>query len=123
MADDPPLMLAGIRVLDFTHALAGPYCTMLLADLGADVVKLEPPAGDQSRQWGPPFIGGESSYFLSVNRNKRSAVLNLKRPADLASAQALAAASDVVVENFKPGTMARLGLDAARLRKAKPSLV
>jgi len=116
-------MLAGIRVLDFTHALAGPYCTMLLADLGADVVKLEPPAGDQSRQWGPPFIGGESSYFLSVNRNKRSAVLDLKRPADLASAQALAAASDVVVENFKPGTMARLGLDAARLRKAKPSLV
>ncbi|MGA8867323.1 MAG: CoA transferase [Candidatus Sulfotelmatobacter sp.] len=123
VVDQPPLMAAGIRVLDFTHALAGPYCTMLLGDLGADVVKLEPPGGDQSRQWGPPFIGRESSYFLSVNRNKRSAVLDLKRPADLASARALAAASDVVVENFKPGTMARLGLDAARLQQEKPSLI
>src|SRR5712692_6614603 len=97
---------------DFTHALAGPYCTMLLGDLGADVVKIEPPAGDHSRQWGPPFIKGESSYFLSINRNKRSVVLDLKKPAALAVAQDLAVASDVVVENFKPGAMARLGLDA-----------
>src|SRR6202158_3971996 len=76
-----PLPLAGIRVRDFAHALAGPYCTMLLGDLGADVIKVEPPAGDHARQWGPPFINGESSYFLSVNRNKRSIVLDLKGPA------------------------------------------
>jgi crotonobetainyl-CoA:carnitine CoA-transferase CaiB-like acyl-CoA transferase len=118
-----PLPLAGIRVLDFTHALAGPYCTMLLGDLGADVVKIEPPTGDHSRQWGPPFIEGESSYFLSINRNKRSVVLDLKNPAALAVAKGLAMAADVVVENFKPGTMARLGLDAAQLQVVKPALV
>src|SRR5438309_8484508 len=73
-----PLPLEGVRVLDFTHALAGPYCTLLLGDLGADVVKVEPPEGDQPRRWGPPFVNGESSYFLSVNRNKRSIVLDLK---------------------------------------------
>jgi formyl-CoA transferase len=118
-----PLPLTGIRVLDLTHALAGPYCTMLLGDLGADVIKIEPPSGDHSRQWGPPFINGESSYFLSVNRNKRSVVLDLKRPASLAVAEALAMASDVVVENFKPGTMARLGLDAEKLQGMKATLV
>jgi len=118
-----PFPLAGIRVLDFTHALAGPYCTMLLGDLGADVVKVEPPAGDHSRQWGPPFIEGESSYFLSINRNKRSVVLDLKSPVALAVAKGLAMAADVLVENFKPGTMARLGLDAAQLQVVKPALV
>jgi len=118
-----PLPLAGIRLLDFSHALAGPYCTMLLGDLGADVVKVESPSGDHSRQWGPPFIKGESSYFLSVNRNKRSVVLDLKRPAAKAVAEKLAMASDVVVENFKPGTMARLGLDVEKLQGLKPSLV
>jgi formyl-CoA transferase len=118
-----PLPLAGTRVLDFSHALAGPYCTMLLGDLGADVIKVEPPYGDHSRQWGPPFINGESSYFLSVNRNKRSVVLDLKRPAALAVADKLAMASDVIVENFKPGTMARLGLDAEKLQGMKPALV
>jgi formyl-CoA transferase len=118
-----PLPLAGIRVLDFSHALAGPYCTMLLGDLGADVIKVEPPAGDHSRQWGPPFINGESSYFLSVNRNKRSVVLDLKRPAALRVAEKLAMESDVVVENFKPGTMARLGLDAEKLQDMKAGLV
>ncbi len=96
---------------------------MLLGDLGADVVKIEPPSGDQSREWGPPFINGESSYFLSVNRNKRSAVLDLKNPAALAVAKGLAMAADVVVENFKPGTMARLGLDAVTLQVVKPALV
>jgi crotonobetainyl-CoA:carnitine CoA-transferase CaiB-like acyl-CoA transferase len=120
---DAPLMLAGIRVLDLTHALAGPYCTMLLGDLGADVVKIEAPTGDQSRQWGPPFINGESAYFLSVNRNKRSVMVDLKTAEGKATAQALALASDVVVENFKPGAMARLGLDAPRLQAMKPSLV
>jgi len=118
-----PLPLAGIRVLDFSHALAGPYCTMLLGDLGADVIKVEPPKGDQSRQWGPPFINGESSYFLSVNRNKRSVVLDLKRPEGLRIAEKLAIASDVVVENFKPGTMARLGLDPEKLQGMKAGLV
>jgi crotonobetainyl-CoA:carnitine CoA-transferase CaiB-like acyl-CoA transferase len=123
MASDTPLMLDGIRVLDLTHALAGPYCTMLLGDLGADVIKVEPPAGDQSRQWGPPFINGESTYFLSVNRNKRSVMLDLKSSLGKAAAQALAMSSDVVVENFKPGAMARLGLDAATLQAMRPSLV
>ena len=118
-----PQPLAGIRVLDFSHALAGPYCTMLLGDLGADVIKIEPPSGDHSRQWGPPFINGEASYFLSVNRNKRSVVLDLKSPSALEVAKKLAEVSDVVVENFKPGTMARLGLDAATLRGMKPELV
>ena len=118
-----PLPLAGIRVLDFSHALAGPYCTMLLGDLGADVVKVESPSGDHSRQWGPPFINGESSYFLSVNRNKRSVVLDLKRPEAQAVAKRLAMVSDVVIENFKPGTMARLGLDDVALQGLKPALV
>ena len=118
-----PQPLAGIRVLDFSHALAGPYCTMLLGDLGADVIKIEPPGGDHSRQWGPPFINGESSYFLSINRNKRSVVLDLKSPSALEVAKKLADVSDVVVENFKPGTMARLGLDASALRRMKPELV
>ena len=115
--------LDGIRVLDFSQALAGPYCTMLLGDLGADVIKVEPPGGDQSRKWGPPFIEGESSYFLSINRNKRSVVLDLKSEAGVAAARALAMVSDVVVENFKPGTMARLGLGADTLQRDKPSLI
>src|ERR1700681_2186079 len=100
MPTQASLPLDGIRVLDLTHALAGPYCTMLLGDLGADIIKLEPPSGDHSRQWGPPFIGGESSYFLSVNRNKRSVVLDLKDPVARDVAEELAIACDVVVENF-----------------------
>ena len=123
MGNDAALPLAGIRVLDFSHALAGPYCTMLLADLGADVAKIESPKGDQTRFWGPPFIDGESSYFLSINRNKRSVVLDLKSRRGIADARALAIAADVVVENFKPGAMSRLGLDAPRLRELKPALV
>ncbi|MFZ0217033.1 MAG: CoA transferase, partial [Candidatus Dormiibacterota bacterium] len=125
--DGRGLPLEGIRVLDLTHALAGPYCTMLLGDLGADVVKLEPPQGDQARAWGPPFLGDgehrESSYFLSVNRNKRSVVLDLRSEAGRRAATALALASDVVVENFRPGTAARFGLGADQLRAAKPALV
>src|ERR1700686_1889037 len=96
---------------------------MLLGDLGADVIKVEPPSGDHSRHWGPPFINGESSYFLSVNRNKRSVVLDLKTSEGVATAEKLAMASNVVVENFKPGTMARLGLDAEKLQGMKPELV
>lgn len=123
MGDDAALPLAGIRVLDFSHALAGPYCTMLLADLGADVAKIESPKGDQTRFWGPPFIDGESSYFLSINRNKRSVVLDLKSRRGIADARALATAADIVVENFKPGAMSRLGLDASSLRDLKPALI
>ncbi|TMB95636.1 MAG: CoA transferase, partial [Chloroflexi bacterium] len=123
MADSPPLPLVTVRVLDFTQALAGPYCTMLLGDLGADVIKVEPPSGDHSRQWGPPFIGGESSYFLSVNRNKRSVILDLKKKESLDIAEALTMVSDVIVENFKPGTMERLGLGAGKLQGLKPALV
>lgn len=118
------LPLEGTRVLDLTHALAGPYCTMLLADLGADVIKLEPPGhGDQARLWGPPFVNGQASYFMSVNRNKRGIVLNLREDEGRRSARALALASDVVVENFKPGVAKRLGLGPEELRGAKPALI
>ncbi|MHB1501144.1 MAG: CaiB/BaiF CoA transferase family protein [Candidatus Dormibacteria bacterium] len=120
----PPLPLGGVRVLDFTHALSGPYCTMLLADLGADVIKVEPPGlGDQARLWGPPFLNGESSYFLSVNRNKRSISIDLKTEGGRAAATALALASDVVVENFRPGTATRLRLDVQTLRGLRPELI
>ncbi len=119
-----PLPLAGVRVADFTQALSGPYATMLLADLGADVVKVEAPGrGDDSRHWGPPFVGDTAAYFLSVNRNKRSVVLDLKDPAGRAAAFALATASDVLVENWRPGTADRLGLGAAAVRAAAPRLV
>lgn len=115
--------LDGIRVVDWTIWQQGPVCSVMLGDLGADVVKVEPPSGDHSRQWGPPFIKGESSYFLSVNRNKRSVVLDLKTADGQAVAEALALASDVVVENFKPGTATRLGLGAEKLQALKPALV
>jgi len=120
---DAPLPLATIRVLDFTQALAGPYCTMMLGDLGADVAKVEPPAGDHSRQWGPPFINGESSYFLSVDPDTLSKNLDLKKKDSLEIAERQAMVSDVVVENFKPGTMERLGLGAKKLQALKPALV
>lgn len=119
-----PQPLEGLRVLDLTHALAGPYCTMLLGDLGADVIKLEPPGeGDHARRWGPPFIHGESAYFLSVNRNKRSVALDLKQEPGLKVAIELALASDVLVENFRPGTAARLGLGWDVLHERKRELV
>jgi crotonobetainyl-CoA:carnitine CoA-transferase CaiB-like acyl-CoA transferase len=118
-----PLPLEGVRVLDFTHALAGPYATLLLGDLGADVIKVEPPEGDQSRRWGPPFVNGEAAYFLSVNRNKRSVVLDLKTEEGRQLAVRLALASDVLVENFRPGTAARLGLGPEELRRRRPELV
>lgn len=107
-------MLSGIRVLDFTRVLAGPFCTMMLADMGADVIKVESLQGDDTRQWGPPWFGSgderESAYYLSVNRSKRSLTLNLKTDAGRQIARGLAAQSQIVVENFKPGTMAGFGL-------------
>ncbi len=103
--------LQGIRVVDFSRVLSGPFCTMLLADMGAVITKVEPPAGDETRTWGPPFAAGESAYFLSVNRNKRSIVLDLHSHADTAIAHQLAQNADVVIENFRPGTAKRLGID------------
>jgi len=119
--------LEGVRVLDFTRVLAGPYCTMLLGDLGADVLKVESPQGDETRAWGPPWAGDgaerESAYYLAVNRNKRSLTLNLKQPAAQVIAQQLAAQSQIVLENFKPGQMAKFGLDYQSLKRHNPTLV
>ena len=111
-------------VLDFSRVLAGPYCTMQLADLGARVIKIEQPGrGDDTRAWGPPFVGRESAYFLSVNRNKESLALDLKHPRARPILDALLARADVVVENFRPGTMERLGLgyDDGRTRVIRGS--
>ena len=116
--------LDGVRVVDFTQALSGPYCTVMLADLGADVIKIEnPERGDDARHWGPPFLGRDAAYFMSVNRNKRSVACNLKDPSGLESVLALVATADVVVENWRPGTAARLGLGADRLMKLNPRIV
>jgi crotonobetainyl-CoA:carnitine CoA-transferase CaiB-like acyl-CoA transferase len=124
--DDVPtgLPLAGIRVADFSRVLAGPLATMLLGDLGADVVKVERPlTGDDTRGWGPPFVGGDAAYFLSLNRNKRSVTLDLGTEDGRSAARRLALASDVVVENFRPGLMERFGLDHASLSAEHPGLV
>jgi crotonobetainyl-CoA:carnitine CoA-transferase CaiB-like acyl-CoA transferase len=121
-ANAPPL--AGMRVVDLSRVLAGPYATMTLADLGADVVKIEHPAGgDETRTWGPPFVGGESAYFLSVNRSKRSVALDLKDPEGRELALALCARAEVVIENFRPGGAARLGLDYEAVRERRPDVV
>lgn len=121
-ADDAPL--TGVRILDFSRVLAGPYGTMHLADLGAEVVKVERPGtGDDTRHYGPPDMDGVSTYFLSVNRGKRSVALDLKDPDDRALARRLALAADIIVENYRPGVMARLGLDAASLRAENPRLI
>lgn len=114
--------LSGITVLDLSRVLAGPYCTALLADLGAEVIKLEPPAGDDYRHVGP-FKDGESALFTLNNRGKKSIALDLKKPSDLRLAQDLAARVDVLVENFRPGVIARLGLGAEAMRKANPRLI
>ncbi|MET0930269.1 MAG: CoA transferase [Aeromicrobium sp.] len=103
--------LAGLVVADFSRILAGPYATMLLADMGAEVIKVESPAGDDTRTWMPPVRGDVSTYYLSINRNKKSVVLDLKDPDDLATAQRLAERADIVIENFRPGLMERFGLD------------
>jgi formyl-CoA transferase len=117
-------LLAGVRVVDFTQALSGPYCTLMLADLGAEVTKIESPhRGDDGRHWGPPFIGDDAAYFMSVNRNKRSAAFNLKDRGDLRTVMRLIEASDVVVENWRPGTAERLGLGSEQLHSLHPGLV
>ncbi|MGB0639716.1 MAG: CaiB/BaiF CoA transferase family protein [Myxococcota bacterium] len=116
--------LTGVRVLDFSRVLAGPYATMYFADLGADVVKVERPgSGDDTRSFGPPFSQGVSTYFLSVNRGKRSIELDLKSEAGRKTAIDLAAQADVVIENFRPGVMKRLGLGPEALRTSNPKLI
>lgn len=126
MTSEPTTPLAGVRVLDLSRALAGPYCTMLLADAGADVLKVEPPTGDDSRGWLPMTDrdkGRESAYFLSANRGKRSARLDLKTPEGADRLRELAARADVLVENYRPGLLERLGLGLDGLREANPRLV
>ena len=121
------LPLDGIRVIDISRVLAGPFATMLLGDLGADVVKVEPPDGDESRTWGPPWWGDpserRSAYFASVNRNKRSIVLDLRTDAGRVSLHRLLAGADLVVHNYRPATAARLGLEADALRATHPRLI
>ncbi|WP_423457386.1 CaiB/BaiF CoA transferase family protein [Ottowia sp. VDI28] len=122
MTTTPLLPLAGVRVVEFCSTASGPFSTMLLSDMGAEVVKIEPPAGDGLRQW-PPLNEGYSENFASLNRNKRSAVLNLKDPADVALARQLILDADVVVENNRPGVMDRLGLGWAAMSAEKPTLL
>ena len=118
------LPLSGVLVADFGRVLAAPYATMLLADLGADVVKIEQPgAGDETRAWGPPFADGEATYFLSVNRNKRSFAVDLREAAAREQVTELVRRADVLVENFRPGTMARYGLSWDEARRLNPRLV
>src|SRR5512138_2887347 len=118
--------LNGIRVLDLSRVLAGPYCTMVLGDLGADVIKVESPEGDETRRWGPPFVGSvesESAYYLCVNRNKRGIVVNFKTEAGRTILQELIKQSDILVENFRPGTLARLSLDFESVSVINPNLI
>ena len=124
MSNDPTGPLTGTTVLDLTRVLSGPYCTMMLADMGARVVKIEQPGrGDDTRGWGPPFEKGESSYFMSVNRNKESLTLNLKHPEGRPLLEALLDQADVLVENFRPGTLARMELSYADIAPRWPRLV
>ena len=116
--------LAGIRVVDLSRIMAGPYCTMLLGDMGADVIKIEQPGrGDDTRAWGPPFVQGESAYYLSINRNKRSVTLDLKSDAGRAVLWRLIDSADVLVENFSPGTATRLGFGFEDVRERRPAIV
>src|SRR5579871_1309443 len=121
MTNAPPLH--GITVLDFSHALAGPYCSMLMAAYGARVIKIEGPEGDIGRTWGPPFQGEDASYFVGLNMGKESVVLDLKTAEGLSFCRQLAAQADIVLENFRPGTLNRLGLDYATLAAANPRLI
>jgi crotonobetainyl-CoA:carnitine CoA-transferase CaiB-like acyl-CoA transferase len=123
-AANPARALLDLRVLDFSHALAGPYCTLLLGDYGAEVYKLESPRGGElSRGWGPPFLGGEAGFFLGLNRGKRGIAIDLKHPEGLELCRRLLEQMDVLIENFRPGTMDRLGLGYETLRARNPRLI
>src|SRR5512134_474019 len=116
--------LTAVRVLDLTRVLAGPYCTMFLGDLGAEVVKVEQPGiGDDTRGWGPPFAAGESAYFLCTNRNKKSLTVDFKSADGIALVRKLADRADVLIENFRPGAMERRGLGETELRATNPGRV
>lgn len=118
--------LEGLRVLDLSRILAGPYCTQYLGEMGAEVIKVEPPGhGDDTRTWGPPFVGetGEAVYFLATNRNKRGIVLDLKTERGRDAVRRLVAGSDVLVENFRPGTLEKWGLGYAELAELNPRLI
>jgi crotonobetainyl-CoA:carnitine CoA-transferase CaiB-like acyl-CoA transferase len=121
--DHQPGPLDGLLIADFSRVLAGPYCTMLLSDLGATVIKVESPAGDETRTWLPPDRNGVATYYLSINRNKRSIVLDFKDPTDLQLAQELAARADIFIENFKPGGLKRFGLDYDAVRQQNPGII
>jgi crotonobetainyl-CoA:carnitine CoA-transferase CaiB-like acyl-CoA transferase len=119
-----PLPLSGVRVIDLSRVLAGPYCTMVLADLGAEVIKVErPEGGDETRAWGPPFAGGEAAYYLSVNRGKRSCAIDLSHEQGRALALELCAGADAVIENFKVGGADRLGVGYEQVRERNPRIV
>jgi crotonobetainyl-CoA:carnitine CoA-transferase CaiB-like acyl-CoA transferase len=115
--------LAGIVIADFSRVLAGPYCTMLLADMGATVIKVESPTGDETRAWKPPVFEGQSTYYLSINRNKRSIALDFGDSDDIETARNIAGGADVVIENFKPGGLDRFGLDYASIAEHNPAVV
>lgn len=118
------LPLSGVKVLDISRVLTGPFCTMLLSDLGAEVIKIEMPGeGDETRSWGPPYLEGESAYYLSINRNKKSVTLNIKSKEGLKILMDLAAKCDVILENFLPGTVKRLGVDYDSIRSVNPEII
>ena len=126
MTDDDStkgLPLTGIRVLELGSSVAAPYGAWIMGALGAEVIKVEKPEGDDSRRMGPPFIGSESAAFLAINRNKKSIILDFKKPDDVKIFKNIAAKADVVAENFRPGTMARLGIGPEHLRKDHPELI
>ncbi len=115
--------LDGIVVVDLSRVLAGPYCTMMFGDLGAEVIKIESPEGDDTRRWGPPYVGGESAYYLCTNRNKKSVILNLKTEGGKRVLLDLVRRADILVENFRVGAMEKMGLDYQRLRRENPRLI
>ena len=118
-----PSALTGLKVIDLTRVLGGPYCTQILADHGAEVLKIEPPTGDETRMWGPPFVGDTASYFLGVNRNKKGLSLDLKQDNARAFLRILLQDADVLIENFKPGTMEKWGMGYQDLQKEFPHLI
>src|SRR3982074_90096 len=130
MTSNPPMptnptpgAVTGLRVIDLTRVLGGPYCTQILADHGADVVKVEPPAGDEGRDWGPPFHGDDAAYFVGLHRNKRSIGLDLASEGGRAVLMRMLEDADVLIENFKPGTLDKWGIGNESLREKFPRLV